>query len=351
MNKALFSSLKSICINIIIFSIPIVGIIYLFPFIFKLVSPFLLAFLLYALAKPLNHFLRRFHFSPSVAAFLSLLIVASIFCYGVWFIFSSVLSELQGLSLHLSDIYASASKTVQNVTTRLSSAEFFSKKIFSPQISETLLSQFSKLIASFTASILGYAKNIAGIFVVVFTAFFVCFFMLKDKDIIISFFKNTFSKNFYNTLQKAKATTLSVTGKYLKAQLLMVFTTFLLLLAGFSLLKVEYTLLLAFLVSLVDAIPILGTGTILIPWAIISLLSKNSALGWGLLSLYGACTLVRQIAEPKIIGNKLGIHPLASIVSIYTGVQLFGLWGLIIGPIAAVLIKNALPLKNFHKKE
>ena len=181
-----------------------------------------------------------------------------------------------------------------------------------------------------------------------FTAFFICFFMLKDKNIIVSFLKSTLNKNVYDSLIKAKRTTFSVAGKYLKAQLLMVFTTFLLLLIGFFILNVEYALLLAFLISLVDAIPILGTGTILIPWAVISLISKKSALGWGLLSLYGVCALTRQIAEPKIIGNKLGIHPLISIISIYVGVQLFGLWGLIIGPISAVLLKNLLPAKNFR---
>lgn len=348
MNKSLFSALKSISINIIVFSIPIIGLIYLFPFIFKLCAPFLLAFFLYSLSKPLNHFLRRFHFNPSISALLSLLIVATVFCYVVWLIFSSALSELQGLSLHLSDIYASATKTVQSVTTRLSSIELFSKKIISPQITQSLITQFSKLIASFTSSLLGYAKNIAGIFFVVFTAFFVCFFMLKDKDIIVSFLKNNLSNKFYASLISAKKTTFSVAAKYLKAQLLMIFTTFLLLLTGFFILNVEYTLLLAFLVSLVDAVPILGTGTILIPWAVISLLSKNSALGWGLLSLYGVCTLTRQIAEPKIIGSKLGIHPLISIISIYTGMQLFGLWGLVIGPLFAVLIKNFLFVKNFR---
>lgn len=348
MNKNLLLSLKNFCVNAILFSIPIIGIIYLFPFIFKLIAPFILSFLLYSLAKPLNHFLRRFHFNPSIAAFFSLLIVAFVFCYGVWLLFSTALTELQGLSLKLSDIYVSATRTVETVTARLSSIDIFSKKIISPQFLEGLLSQFSKLIASFTSSILGYAKNVAGIVVVVFTAFFACFFMLKDKEIIVSFFKNTLSKNIYDIMLKAKTTTLSVTGKYLKAQLLMVFITFLLLLLGFFILKVEYTFLLAFLVSLVDAIPILGTGTILIPWAIISLILKNTALGWGLFSLYGVCTLVRQIAEPKIIGNKLGIHPLASIISIYTGMQLFGLWGLIIGPVSVVLIKNILPTKNFH---
>lgn len=348
MDKSLFSMLKSLSVNIIIFSIPVVGIIYLFPFIFKLISPFLLAFILYSLSKPLNHFLRRFHFNPSLSALLSLLIVASVFCYVVWLIFSSAISELQGLSLHLSDIYTSATKTVQSVTTRLSSIDIFSKKVISPQITQSLLSQFSKFITSFTASLLGYAKNVAGIFVVVFTSFFICFFMLKDKNLIISFLKNSLSKNIYEALIKTKKTTFSVAGKYLKAQLLMVFTTFLLLLIGFFILKVEYTLLLAFLISLVDAIPVLGTGTILIPWAVISLISKNSALGWGLLSLYGVCALTRQIAEPKIIGNKLGIHPLISIISIYIGVQLFGLWGLIIGPISAVLLKNFLPDKNFR---
>ena len=92
--------------------------------------------------------------------------------------------------------------------------------------------------------------------------------------------------------------------------------------------------------ALVDVIPVFGTGTVLIPIAVFSFLTADKALGWGLLVLYGITLLVRQLCEPKIIGKSLGIHPLATIFAIYTGLKLFGVWGLICGPICAILIKN-----------
>ena len=125
---------------------------------------------------------------------------------------------------------------------------------------------------------------------------------------------------------------------YLRACLLLGLTTFLLTFIGLALLGVSYAFLLALLLAVVDLLPLLGTGIVLIPWAVICLLLGQVKLGIGLLVLYGVSSILRQILEPKLIGDGLGLHPLASLVAMYAGLKLFGVWGMILAPLAAAAI-------------
>ena len=109
---------------------------------------------------------------------------------------------------------------------------------------------------------------------------------------------------------------------------------------GFSILGVEYSLLLAVITAIIDVLPILGTGTVLIPWGIISLFQGNFVLGIGILVLYGVITLVRQIIEPKIVGDYIGLYPLVSLICMYVGLRLFGIVGLFLLPISVIMLKN-----------
>ena len=129
---------------------------------------------------------------------------------------------------------------------------------------------------------------------------------------------------------------------WLRAYLVIFLITFVELFAGLSVLRVKYAFLLAVLIATVDILPILGTGTVLIPWAVISLLMKNIRLGIGLLVLFGVITVVREVVEPKIVGKSLGISPILALISMYAGLKLFGFAGMIIVPAAATLAASAI---------
>ena len=118
--------------------------------------------------------------------------------------------------------------------------------------------------------------------------------------------------------------------------------TFLLLSGGFFLLKTENTLLLAALVTLVDAFPILGTGTVLIPWSTVCLLQGDTARGIGLLAVYAVVWLVRSVLEPRLVGKELGLDPLVTLFSIYAGFQLLGIGGMLIAPFAAMVVTQLI---------
>ena len=126
-------------------------------------------------------------------------------------------------------------------------------------------------------------------------------------------------------------------GGWIRAQLKMMGIVFLLLTAGFWLLRVEYALLFGGIVSLLDALPVLVTGTVLIPWALISFLQENSRLGFGLLILYGVTALTRMILEPRLVGRHLGLPPLVTLMAFYVGGRLFGIPGMILFPLLAML--------------
>lgn len=129
--------------------------------------------------------------------------------------------------------------------------------------------------------------------------------------------------------------------RYLRAALLLALLTFLEMFVGLTLLRKPYAFLLALLIAFVDFLPVLGTGTVLIPWGIGELLLGSTGSGLGILALYAISSVLREIAEPHLVGRSLGIHPLLSLLSMYAGFRLFGIPGMVLAPLAAAVIKGA----------
>ena len=129
-------------------------------------------------------------------------------------------------------------------------------------------------------------------------------------------------------------------GGWLRAQLKLMGITFLILNAGLLLLRVRYPVLAALVITVVDALPVFGTGTILIPWALALFLQGETKTGIGLVILYGAAALSRQALEPRLVGKQVGLNPVLTLLALYTGYRLLGVGGMIVFPIAAMLFKQ-----------
>lgn len=132
----------------------------------------------------------------------------------------------------------------------------------------------------------------------------------------------------------------SALGGWLKAQLKLAAVTWAILTGGFLILRIPYGPLWALLVAALDAFPVLGTGTVLLPWCLICLLQGDTARAIGLLGVYGVVTLTRSILEPRLVGRQLGLDPLVTLFALYTGYRLGGLPGMLLAPIAAVAVVN-----------
>ena len=143
-------------------------------------------------------------------------------------------------------------------------------------------------------------------------------------------------------LRGARSRGKAVLGGWCRAQAKLLGLVFLALTLGLWALGVEFPLLFGGLIALLDALPVLGTGTVLIPWALISFLQARTGLGFGLLALYGVCSVLRSVLEPHLVGRQLGLPPLLTLMAFYIGYRLFGVAGMVLLPLAVILVKPFL---------
>lgn len=149
-------------------------------------------------------------------------------------------------------------------------------------------------------------------------------------------------------VSQVRTTALVAFGGYLKAQVLLSCGVFAILLLGFLITGQEYGVLLAFSLALLDFIPLLGAGTVMVPWAVFALLTRNYPDAISLMIIWGIIAVFRRVAEPKIVGDQTGLSPILSLISIYVGMKLGGVPGMILGPILLLVVLNLVGTGMFH---
>lgn len=135
-------------------------------------------------------------------------------------------------------------------------------------------------------------------------------------------------------------------GGFLKAQLKLSLLSFFITLCGFFLLKIPYAPVWALFTAVVDAIPVLGTGTVLIPWSLVCFLQDNHAQAIGLLGIYAVAFLSRTILEPRLVGDQLGLDPLMTLVALYAGYKIWGFGGMLLAPLLCVTAMEVINAKT-----
>ena len=171
------------------------------------------------------------------------------------------------------------------------------------------------------------------------------FFMSLDKTNILNFLEQQFPEIWLEKLYAIKREMFNVLGSYLKAQLILMTICFIELLISLNILaffklEVHYPLLMSLFICIVDALPILGAGAILLPWVVISIILGNYKLALGLLIIYLLVLSVRQMLEPKLISENIGVHPLITLISMYSGFKILGVIGFLVGPVVMIILKN-----------
>ena len=311
--------------------------------------PFLVGFIISLLIEPLIKLVKRkTKFTRKTSAVLVMLCIFSILISGVAFGIVTLISEssnlLQSLNIYIEKIYNQVQKYINNVD--FDKIEVSSQVISVIQTSTNdFLSLITKWITNFLTSILQSFTSlpILGVYIVItiLSTYFICADKLFILDQLEHHFPRIWVRKFGIHLKKL----ISTLGNYLKAEATLILITFIEILIGLYILKwsglnVGYPLLAALGIAFVDALPILGAGTIMIPWAIISAVNGNITLGIALFVLYVIILVVHQILEPRIVSSHLGIHPIFTLIAMYTGFKLSGLIGLFIGPVVLIILQN-----------
>lgn len=322
------------------------GLRYLLP----LTMPFLLGAILALLAEPLVRvFQRRFHLSRGVSSgigvSIALLLTILIFITVCAFLLRE-LGELAGVLPDLEDTAANgiaslegyflslAANTPDNVSTLLTRGV---ENLFSG--SSRVLDQVSSRLLDLASNILkGLPDSALGLGTWILASFMISVRLPQIKAFLKKQLPCTWREKYLPALQQLRRT---LSG-WLMAQLKLAGITFCILALGFLVLQIPYAPLWAALISLADALPVLGTGTILVPWSLVCFLQGDTIRAVGLLGIYAAAALMRSILEPKLIGKQLGLDPLITLMALYAGYHLWGILGMLLAPLLAVTLTQLL---------
>lgn len=189
-----------------------------------------------------------------------------------------------------------------------------------------------------SASALVSALPDAGLFLV--TTVLAVYFTSLSYPSILSFLKRQLPPSWQARCRRAVHCCRSTMLKWLRSELLLILVTFLILLAGFTWMGLDYALLAALFIALVDALPVLGTGTILIPWAVVSLLLGSSGRALSLAVLYAAASLTHSLLEPRLLAGQADLPPITALLAMYLGFRFMGVGGMILLPVLLLLLKQ-----------
>ena len=308
--------------------------------------PFLIAFALSSLMEPLIKFLNsklkiKRKYSAPVILLLTLAIIVFLLALVVLRLVDEIKMLLMSSPEFFTELYDRITHWMNEGTT------FFIK--LPPELTDsigTVLNNLSSALSSLGKSLVkgAYTTAISLPEALIFAIITILstYFMASDRDKIAAVFKKQLPESWYSRIQSLKKDLFSTLFGYLRAYLIIVCMTFTELYIGFSIIRVDYALLVAFITAIVDILPVLGSGTVLIPWSLYSFITNDIRTGVSILALYLVVTIIRQAVEPKLIGDQIGVYPLLTLLAMYTGLQLIGFAGLIIGPITFVLIRNIL---------
>ncbi len=215
-----------------------------------------------------------------------------------------------------------------------------------PKDIQTTLSDVTSRIGSYVGELLGglgtptiaavgnFAKQLPSIIIGVIMALLSSYFFVADRSGINEWFNRHMPRSLQNRYHMVKRSLVRAVGGYFKAQFKIEIWMYILLVIGFTILGVDYALLIAIGVAFLDFLPFFGTGTVMVPWAILKILSGDYQMALGLLIIWGVGQLVRQVIQPKIVGDSVGVPPIPTLFLLFIGYKL----GSVIGMIVAVPI-------------
>ena len=313
--------------------------------------PFLIAFLISLMIEPaIKHLMKKTKMSRKISSIIIFLIVFSIIIGSVIWGTITLVSEstnlLQALNLYIDKAYTQ----IQDVIGKMSITKIsVSNNVLNlmQDTSKELLVKVSKWLTSFLTKLIDIITSIPTIGIYMVITILSLYFICTDRIYILDFMEQHMPKKW---VQKIGIHIREITrnlGGYLKAQMILILVSFVISVIGLYIFKfvrmnVKYPLLIALAIGFVDALPILGSGSVMVPWAIISALNGDLRLGVSILILWIIMSLVRQFLEPKIVSGKIGIHPIFTLIAMYTGFKVMGVMGMLVGPIVLIIIKSVL---------
>ena len=342
-----------------IYAVICIGLLFVFmKYCLGVLAPFIIAFILaFILQRPIKWVQKKLHLkSHGIISFVLVLLVV---CFAGGLLSIAILllfNELKDFANYLTTQFSSLDEVVNTIENYLMSVVVRLPEGIRATASEYLNNAFDSLgegnakldLSMLSAPLSGawsVVKSLPSTILACVVAVVSCFFVTSDYDKIKELFLGFFSENKRKYIVKTKRTATKAIGKLLKAYITIMAITFAEMFLGLFLLKLigvydgSYMAIISFVTCIIDIIPVLGTGTVLIPWALYNLIFGNFGMGIGLIVIYAVVTVIRQIVEPKLVANQAGLPAIVTVMAMFLGVRIFGAFGIILLPFTVIILK------------
>lgn len=311
--------------------------------------PFLIAFIIYLMMEPLiKWIMKKTKLNRKASSIIIFILVSGIILGGLTWGIITLFSEASNL---LNDLNIYIEKAYSLFQRLLNSADF--GKIKLPEEISTILQNstgdilgtISTWIRNFLNGLIDIVTAIPTIAIYFSITVIALYLMCVDKIYMIDQIEHHLPKTWVMRVGKHIRDLTKTLGGYLKAETTLILISFIISLIGLYILKIagfniEFPLLIAIAIGFVDALPILGSGTVMIPWAIICGLNGDLKLGIAIIVILIIMSVVRQFLEPRLVSKNIGVHPIFTLIAMYTGFRFIGIIGMLIGPIVLIILKN-----------
>lgn len=337
-----------ILLNMGISILGIILVIWLGPKLLGFFAPFVIGWLIAMIANPLVRFLeKRLKIVRKHSSAVIVIGVLAGIIVGGYFILSKLFVEGIAFARDLPAMYSSAEAEIrlmmQNVSDIL---RFLPKSLqdslntFGNNLSAYLGEMISEIGVPTMEAAGNVAKNIPNILIQILVTILSSYFFIADKDKLSEELHRIVPDSVGRSMDMLTDYFKRVVGGYFKAQFRIMGIVAVILFIGFLILDVEYGVLLAVLIAILDFLPFFGTGTALIPWAVVKLFTGEYQMAVGLVIIYLVSQLVRQLIQPKIVGDSMGLNPLQTLFFMYLGFKIYGIAGMILAvPIGLIVLK------------
>lgn len=308
-----------------------------------LIMPFILAMCLVAMTQPLIRLVgSKLKKGRRLLSVLLLVLIYALIGLGLFWLSTTLFSLCRDALRELPRYYKETiAPLLDNITGKI---EAFTGSSAGEWLlnNEGITSWLQNLVSTISHKgldlITGFSMNVPKFLIAFIFTVMLSFSVSLQYDRVVAFIKRQLPQKAKTMLSELRQVMVGTVLKYLRAFLILMLITFAELSIGLLILKVPGAVGFAALIALLDILPILGTGTVLIPWALIELLNGNYAFALGIIVLYAAITIIRNIIEPKVVGGSLGLNPVVSLVAVYLGFKLFGIFGMILVPIITQIL-------------
>jgi len=323
-------------------------------YLFPIALPFGLAALVALAAQPLVRFLRdRLSFKQGLASGIGVGITLAITVLVVAVLGALMVRQLRSLVGVIPDLESVAQEGLDSLQSWLGSLSQHAPEQIRPMLNkatENLFADGSDLLGQFATKILqmatGFVARLPDGALTIGTWLLASFMFSSKLPAIRNWLQTKMPTVWMETyLPMLRRMRHAVSG-WLTAQLKLIGITFSLLCIGFFLLRISYAPIWAILIALVDSLPVLGSGLILIPWALVSFLQSDTPRAMGMLAIYALVTLARVTLEPRLVGKQLGLDPLITLAAMYTGYRLWGIGGMLLAPLLTVVVSQFFTAPN-----